>query len=165
MMNMPINNMNTISSFNKVFDQNVKQFGDNFQESDKQFENILSQQSMNMDNRSQMFSGGIELNVGLENMGITPMEPIMESQKTGKNMTAVERTASDFGRALHNGLNSVNDAQISSERATEIMASGGDISTHEVMIASEKAGLAMQMAIQMRNKIIQAYNEIKDVRI
>ena len=51
------------------------------------------------------------------------------------------------------------------ETAFETFASGGDISVHEVMIASQKSGLAMQMAIQLRNQMLNAYNEFKGMSI
>ena len=52
-----------------------------------------------------------------------------------------------------------------SGKAFETFATGGDISVHEVMIASQKSGLAMQMAIQLRNQMINAYNEFKNMSV
>ena len=62
--------------------------------------------------------------------------------------------------AFSDGLNSVNNDALNAERAEEILASGGDISAHEVMIAAEKSNLSLQMAVQIRNKLINAYTEI-----
>lgn len=174
MMNMPINNISSIANFNKIFDQNMKDFSENFNESSSDFDKVLNQQSMAIQNQmpemASRVSGGVELNVGLENIGITPFQSIMEQQsgevqKSSKNMSVVEKTAGDFGRALSSSVNSINDSQIKAETAAEIMASGGDISAHEVMIATEKAALALQMGIQVRNRIVQAYNELREVRI
>lgn len=157
-------NLNSISSYNKLFDQNMKQFDQSMGQAENQFDNIMQQQTMAMNSRPPMVNGGIELNVGLENMGITQIEPANQTRNI-KNASPVEQTASDFGKAFGDGLNSVNNSQIEMENAVETMASGGDISAHEVMIAAEKASLSMNMAIQMRNKIIAAYNEINNVRI
>lgn len=157
-------NLNSISSYNKLFDQNLKQFDQSMGQAENQFDNIMQQQTMAMNSRPPMVNGGIELNVGLENMGITPVEGSTPA-KNVKSSSPIEQTASDFGKAFGDGLNSVNNSQIEMENAVETMASGGDISAHEVMIAAEKASLSMNMAIQMRNKIIAAYNEINNVRI
>ncbi len=159
-MNIPLAQLNTITGYNKVLEQNMKWFDNNFEHSQNQFENVLQQKTMELDN-PPVLGGSIELNVGLENMG--PVEP--SSSRNIKASSPVEKTASDFGKAFSNGLNNVNDAQINAEQAAEVMASGGDISAHEVMIAAEKANLTMQMAVQMRNKIITAYNEINNIRI
>lgn len=162
-MNIPMTNFGSISNYNEIFNKNLKQFNENLSEGENQFDSILQQQNMAM-SKPPVMSGNIELNVGLENMGITPFEGIQHAHKS-KNVSPVAQTANDFGKAFSGGLNSVNDSQVDMERAVETMASGGDISAHEVMIATEKANLSMQMAIQMRNKIIAAYNEINNVRI
>ena len=42
----------------------------------------------------------------------------------------------------------------------EDLAMGGATSIHDAMIAAEKAELSMQMAIQVRNRILNAYTEL-----
>jgi flagellar hook-basal body complex protein FliE len=154
--------------YSQIFDKNLQQFNKSFEDADNRFEEILDKQTKSMNENAQIFSANIELNVGAENMGITPYEQVdssgIQENKT-RSLSAVEKTAGDFGRAFENSINSVNNSQIEAERAAEIMASGGDISAHEVMIAAEKASLTMQMALQTRNKIISAYNEIKEIRL
>ena len=70
-----------------------------------------------------------------------------------------------MGNAFANGLNSVDDARKASEKAEEIFAMGGDISVHEVMIAAEKASLSTQMAIQIRNRILNTYTELSQMQL
>ena len=67
--------------------------------------------------------------------------------------------------AFSDGLNSVNNDALNAERAEELLASGGDISAHEVMIAAEKSNLSLQMAVQIRNKLINAYTEINGMQV
>ena len=68
----------------------------------------------------------------------------------------LEQIAKSFG----DGLNSVNKARIDADRMQEDIAMGGPTSIHDAMIAAEKAELSMRMAIQVRNRILNAYNEI-----
>ena len=56
-------------------------------------------------------------------------------------------------------------SQRQSEKDIETFASGGDISVHQVMISAQKSALAMQMAIQLRNQMLNAYNEFKNMNI
>ena len=67
--------------------------------------------------------------------------------------------------AVLSGLNSVNDKRLMANAAQEEFAMGGDVSVHDLMIAQEKASLSMQMALQTRNKIIAAYNDIKNMSL
>ena len=45
------------------------------------------------------------------------------------------------------------------------IAMGGSTSIHDAMIAAEKASLSMQMAIQVRNRLISAYTDITSMAI
>lgn len=79
--------------------------------------------------------------------------------------TGLGTFAEQIGRSLGSGLNAVNDAKIHSERLEEDLAMGGPTSIHEAMIAAEKAELSLQMATQIRNRIISAYTEINTMAI
>lgn len=72
---------------------------------------------------------------------------------------------SKVGKAFGGGLNSVNDMKMASDRAQEALAMGEDVSVHDVMIAAEKSSLSMNMALQLRNKILTAYQEINNVKV
>ena len=64
------------------------------------------------------------------------------------------------GNAFGDALNSVNDARLEANRLQEDVALGGPTNIHDAMIAAEKATLSMQMAIQVRNRILSAYTDI-----
>lgn len=92
-----------------------------------------------------------------------------KDQNTG--IGAVQGTSSaqnlfeTFGGALEKSINNLNVSQVTSERALETFASGGNIDVHQVMMASRKAGLSMELAMKMQNKIIQAYQEISHMQV
>ena len=168
---------NSIQNYNKIFSQNMEAFNIT---SDKNgmtaFDNILNGKIQEMSNIPQgpIINTGIQMNVGLENMGISPIErldnvvqPQESSMDTNKKRSnsPVENMANDIGNAFSKSLNDVNASQNAAYEAAETFASGGDISVHEVMLASQKANLTMQMALQMRNRLINAYNEIYNVRV
>ena len=66
----------------------------------------------------------------------------------------------NVGNSFVAGLDSVNKMKIEADRMQEDLAMGGPTSVHDAMIAAEKAELSMQMAIQVRNRIINAYTEL-----
>lgn len=69
------------------------------------------------------------------------------------------------GASFGNGLDAVNKARLEADRMEEDIAMGGPTSIHDAMIAAEKAELSMQMAIQIRNRILSAYTEINSMSI
>ena len=68
-----------------------------------------------------------------------------------------------IGSSLGGGLDAVNRAKIEADRMQEDLAMGGPTSIHDAMIAAEKAQLSMQMAVQIRNRILTAYTEINSM--
>ncbi len=85
---------------------------------------------------------------------------VMAAQARGG--AAVESEASaDFGALLQRSIDRVNDLQQQSRTAKEAFQAGtGDMSLAEVMLLSEKAGIAFQAVLQVRNKVIQAYQDV-----
>ena len=73
--------------------------------------------------------------------------------------------ATKMGNAFFDGLNSVNSMKLEAERMQEDLAMGGATSIHDAMIAAEKASLSMQMAVQVRNRLISAYTDITGMAI
>ncbi len=80
----------------------------------------------------------------------------------GKNVGA---TGGDFKNMLVDSIKQVNTMQQDADRAVEGLFTGEDVNPAEVMTAVQKADLAFRMMMQTRNKLIQAYQEIKDIRI
>lgn len=77
---------------------------------------------------------------------------------------AQEPTAADsikgFGDFLNEALAKVEDAQKDAATAARRLAVGDIRDVSEVMIASEKASLALQLTVQVRNKVLEAYQEM-----
>lgn len=79
--------------------------------------------------------------------------------------TGLGNFAGHIGNSLANSLNAVNDARLEANRMQEDIAMGGPTSIHDAMIAAEKATLSMEMAIQVRNRILSAYTDITNMAI
>ena len=76
----------------------------------------------------------------------------------GKKSTA-EATKS-FAETIEESLATVNDMQAEKSRMIQDFASGKSQNVHELMISLQKAGLAMDMTSAVRNKVMQAYQEL-----
>lgn len=66
----------------------------------------------------------------------------------------------ELGKPLGVFLDSVNNLQLQSADLRKELATGGDVELHDVMIASEKAGIAINLTMQLRNKLLEAYQEV-----
>lgn len=74
-------------------------------------------------------------------------------------------TAKEFGQFLTEALSNVEAAQAEAADAAQRLATGEIRDVAEVMIASEKASLALQLTVQVRNKVLEAYQEIMRMQV
>ena len=65
-----------------------------------------------------------------------------------------------FGDTLTRALNEVSDARDYSSDLTTRFANGENVELHQVMAASEEAGVALDLLIELRNKVIEAYRSV-----
>jgi flagellar hook-basal body complex protein FliE len=70
-----------------------------------------------------------------------------------------------FQDMLVDSLRQVNAMQSEANQAVETMATGGEVNPAEVLTAVQKADIAFRMTMQIRNKLMQAYQEIQNIRI
>jgi flagellar hook-basal body complex protein FliE len=70
-----------------------------------------------------------------------------------------------FKDFLLDSIQQVNQMQQEADQAVEKLAAGGDVSPAEVLTAVQKADLAFKMMIQVRNKLVDAYNEVQAIRV
>lgn len=80
-----------------------------------------------------------------------------------EKQTSIEDGQS-FGEILKSSISEVNELQKEADQSVLDMVSGNQIDIHRTMIAMEKAGISFELMMQVRNKIITAYNEIKGMQ-
>lgn len=73
--------------------------------------------------------------------------------------------ATPFKDYLLRSLAEVNAMQQEADLAIEQLATGGDVGPAEVLTAVQKADLAFKMMLQIRNKLVQAYQELQNIRV
>jgi len=85
------------------------------------------------------------------------------------DLPALEQTGRkgqlSFKDFLLASIHKVNAAQQEADRAVEQLFTGGEITPAEVLTAVQKADLAFRMMIQVRNKLVEAYNQIESIRV
>ncbi|MDR0576599.1 MAG: flagellar hook-basal body complex protein FliE [Candidatus Accumulibacter sp.] len=72
----------------------------------------------------------------------------------------------DFAQVLKNTIEQVNQTQQRAEdMAARFAAGDGDANLHEVMISLQKASLSFQEMVQVRNRLVSAYNEVMNMQV
>ena len=74
--------------------------------------------------------------------------------------------AVDFQSALKSSLDQVNQTQLQSQKLAERFALGdSSVSLSDTMIAMQKSSLVLQQTVQVRNKLVSAYQEIMNMAV
>lgn len=81
------------------------------------------------------------------------------------NIIKAKDSQTSFEDIFKNALNQVNELQVQADEYDKLFATGQVDNIHQVMIASEKAEIAMQFTLSIRNKILDAYKEIMRMQV
>jgi len=98
-----------------------------------------------------------------------PILPI--SSPSGADISALAKpgagnsATSAFGSVLSDAMNTVQNTQRNSEQAIGSFLSGEGGELHDVALAAQKAELAFDMFVQVRNKVVQAYQQVMQMQL
>lgn len=87
-------------------------------------------------------------------------QPSPFQQKADLNTNKVS-----FADSLKQAVEKVNQSQIESDKMTTALAAGENVDLHNVMITAEKASVTMTLATEVRNKAIEAYQEMMRMQV
>jgi flagellar hook-basal body complex protein FliE len=88
-----------------------------------------------------------------------PLPPQIGSPAAGASGGA------SFKDFLLDSIRDVNSMQNQADQAVETLMTGGEADPAEVLTAVQKADLAFRLMMQMRNKMLQVYQEVRDIRV
>ncbi len=81
-------------------------------------------------------------------------------------VSSINNSSSNFGDLLKDAVNNVNDIQLDAGDMKKRFELGDrSISLSETMIASQKASVAFDATVQVRNKFVEAYKEIMSMPV
>jgi len=82
-----------------------------------------------------------------------------------QGVSGANEAAESFGRLLSQALDHLNRIQMEANASSARLAAGEPVDLHDVMLAVEEADLSLRLALQMRNKLMEAYQEINRMQV
>ena len=95
----------------------------------------------------------------ISTQGSGPIDPIRPTATNGT------QSGPGFKEVLMRNIEQVNKLQQDAELAIEDLAAGKRDDMDSVLMAKQKADVAFQMLLQVRNKMMDAYEEVKQIRV
>ncbi len=93
------------------------------------------------------------------------IEKVVFDQLVKNEITKTEKTETSFSEVLKDSINKVSELEKDANQQVEKLATMESQDIHNTMIAMEKADLSFQLMMQVRNKIISAYEEIMRIQV
>lgn len=93
--------------------------------------------------------------------GLPPMQPPTGANAAGR----AQAPASGFGDALNNGLQQVSELEHRADAMVTDVATGGSTKVHEMMVATTESALAVDLLVQVRDRALEAYQEVMRLQL
>lgn len=103
----------------------------------------------------------------MNTLGINSAAPMIRPFATDRQTptpTPYEAQKS-FASVLKQSIENLNQTQLQSDKMTEKLALGQNVDLHQVMIASQKASITLQATMEVRNKVVEAYQEMMRMQV
>ena len=73
--------------------------------------------------------------------------------------------AASFADRIGRGLEELNTQLLGSQRDLQSLATGGAENLHEIMIRLEESRMALQLTLQVRNRVLEAYQDVMRMQV
>ncbi len=99
-------------------------------------------------------------------MQVQPTQSVFQPTNNGNvNRITPAQAHQSFKTILKEAIENVNAIQNEAAKKTELLASGQIDNLHDVLITSQKASITLQATLEVRNKVIEAYQEIMRMQV
>ena len=91
--------------------------------------------------------------------------PLMPPPLPAAPLPGANPGGQSFRNILLEALDQVNTMQSQANEAVEQLVTGGDVNPAEVLTTLQKADMSFKLMLQIRNKLVQAFQEVNNIRI
>jgi flagellar hook-basal body complex protein FliE len=95
----------------------------------------------------------------IEQIGLKPFLSGIQSQTKPEQVGGTD-LAQQFGAFLNDAMNNISNQEAQVDQLNSRFISGDLPDVHQLTIAAEKASLGLELTVQVRNKVIEAYQDV-----
>lgn len=107
---------------------------------------------------------------GIESININSdiFSNIIDNNYINKNINeeqSIDDSKIKFDDVISQAINKVNGTQVEANNMVEGLIKGEDVSMHDVMLSMQESQISMQLMLEVRNKLFEAYKELSGVQL
>lgn len=105
---------------------------------------------------------------GISNININSdiFSSIINNNSISSNEAATEdKSKIQFENVLGDAIGKVNESQVNANNMIEALIKGDDVAVHDVMLSVQESQMSMQLMLEVRNKLYEAYQELNGVQL
>jgi flagellar hook-basal body complex protein FliE len=100
----------------------------------------------------------------IESSSVTPVE-IRPIEMPETRLNELDQKGPAFIQMLGSQVDELNGSLNQADQAARALAAGEDVPVHDVMIAMEHARLKLQLAVEVRNRVVDAYQNLTNMQL
>ncbi|MBM7692269.1 flagellar hook-basal body complex protein FliE [Peribacillus deserti] len=101
----------------------------------------------------------------INGISLAPLQHTARPDETAATAPTPYEAQKNFASVLKESIEKVNETQSISDEYTSKLVRGENVDLHQVMIASQKASITLQTAMEIRNKVIETYQEMMRMQV
>jgi flagellar hook-basal body complex protein FliE len=102
----------------------------------------------------------------MANVSLPSVQQIFTTNNTNTTKpTTPFETQNSFASVLKDSIAQLNQSQVDADNMTNKLINGDNVDISQVMITQQKANITLQAAVEVRNKVIDAYQEMMRMQV
>ncbi len=98
-------------------------------------------------------------------MELNSLSRVASSIQSISGTGSTQQSSGGFSNILSDALNSIEETEAEAQAANEALLTGESDDIHTALIASQKAEIAVSYAVEVRNRVLEAYNSIMNMQV
>ena len=98
-------------------------------------------------------------------MAINSISSIVSSAQQISKSGSAQQSEGSFSNVLSQAMDNVEETEAAAQTANDGLLTGETTDIHTALIASQKAEIAVSLAVEVRNRVLEAYNSVMNMQV
>jgi flagellar hook-basal body complex protein FliE len=96
---------------------------------------------------------------------ISSISNVVSNAQQISSVGNTQESTSSFSNILSDALDNIKETEAEAQAANQALLTGESDDIHTALIAAQKANVAVSLAVEVRNRVVEAYNKITEMQV